>query len=258
MRFLVPLAVLTVLIKKNPFYRSYPIMLPIMICAWFFTLYRAVAYSKRTNRMVHQILLDQTGSELTFVYKNQTTRRIFGHQTEETHMVQGMHNPPQFGYKPLSGDLMPDTYPFNYASQHDYGYFWLKYFISQTSFFAIPKKPIYANYEALINAMNMNVIDFSHADIHELKSDQMTDLELSSLLELHNEYNFDRFSLRKYQIDNLNDLEQKLLQRQNKVVEEHTQVQKQVQKSFDELMDLEKPTLRATADGASSKLKAGV
>lgn len=79
MRFLVPLLVLAVLIKKNPFYRSYPIMLPIMIIAWFTILYRAVVYSRRTNRMVHQILLDQTGSELTFVYKNQTTRRLFGH-----------------------------------------------------------------------------------------------------------------------------------------------------------------------------------
>ncbi len=47
--------------------------------------------------------------------------------------------------------------------------------------------------------MDMNVIDFSHADIHELKSDQMSEKELEKLLELHNEYDFDRFSLRMYQ-----------------------------------------------------------
>lgn len=58
LRFLVPLAILTLLIKKNPFYRTYPIMLPIMIALWFFTLYRAVAYSRRTNRMIQSILLD--------------------------------------------------------------------------------------------------------------------------------------------------------------------------------------------------------
>lgn len=52
MRFLVPLAIFTVAIKKNPFYRNYPIMLPIMIFLWCFTVYRAVAYSRRTNRMV--------------------------------------------------------------------------------------------------------------------------------------------------------------------------------------------------------------
>ena len=43
---------------------------------------------------------------------------------------------------------------------------------------------MYANYETLINALTMNVIDFSHADIVELKSDQMTEQELSRLLEL--------------------------------------------------------------------------
>lgn len=101
-------------------------------------------------------------------------------------MVQGMHNPPQHGFKPLSGDLFPDQYPFNYAAVHAYGYFWLKYYISQTSFFSIPKRANYVNYEVLINALNMNVIDFSHADIHELQSDQMSEQEMYSLLELHN------------------------------------------------------------------------
>jgi len=98
-------------------------------------------------------------------------------------MVQGMHNPPQYGYKPMQGSLFPSTYPFDYSSMYDeYSYYWLKYFISQTSFFSIPKRPMYVNYEVLINAMNMNVIDFSHAEIHELSSDQMSDKELEKLL----------------------------------------------------------------------------
>ena len=97
-----------------------------------------------------------------------------------------MHNPPQVGYKPLSGDLFPHIYPFNYAAIHSFGYFWLKYYISQTSFFSIPKRANYVNYEVLINALNMNVIDFSQAEIHELKSDSMTEQELYSLLELQN------------------------------------------------------------------------
>lgn len=46
-------------------------------------------------------------------------------------MVQGMINPPQLGYKPLSGDLFPESYPFNFARIHDKkGYYWLKYYIS--------------------------------------------------------------------------------------------------------------------------------
>ena len=75
-RFTVPLIALAYLIKKNPFYRTYPIMLPIMIATFAFVFARMVKYSKRTNNMVHQILVDQTGTELTFVFKNQTTRRL--------------------------------------------------------------------------------------------------------------------------------------------------------------------------------------
>ena len=47
-----------------------------------------------------------------------------------------------------------------------------------------------------MNALNQNVIDFSHAEIHELRSDDMSEIELEKLLELHNEYSADRFSMR--------------------------------------------------------------
>ena len=80
---------------------------------------------------------------------------------------------------------------------------------------------MYANFEVLINAMNMNVIDFSHADIHELKSDQMTEKELWTLLELQNQYSFDRFSLRMYQGQNLDELEQRIMKKQSKVLLDH-------------------------------------
>ena len=114
-------------------------------------------------------------------------------------MVQGMHNPPQLGYKPLSGSLFPQEYPFDFRKSHGYDYFYLKYFISQNSFFAIPKRPFYANYEVLVNALNMNVIDFSHAEIHELNSASMTNEQLEKLLELQHEYSVDKFALRCYQ-----------------------------------------------------------
>jgi hypothetical protein len=70
MRFAIPLACLAYLIKKNPFYRTYPIMLPIMIIGFSMTFIQMVKYSKKTNYMVHQVLLDATGTEVTFVYKN--------------------------------------------------------------------------------------------------------------------------------------------------------------------------------------------
>lgn len=49
----------------------------------------------------------------------------------------------------------------------------------------------------------------------------MTEKELEKLLELHNEYSFDRFSLRKYQSENLVELEQKILAQQGQVLRDH-------------------------------------
>lgn len=70
LRYLIPLTALMYLIRKNPFYKTYPIMLPVMIVAFIATLMRTVKYSRKTNHMVHQVLLDATGTEVTFVYKN--------------------------------------------------------------------------------------------------------------------------------------------------------------------------------------------
>ena len=100
----------------------------------------------------------------------------------------------------MSGTLFPSEYPFDFRVPHqNLGYFFLKYFVSQNSFFALAQRPIYINYEVLVNAFNQNVIDFSHADIHELQSTKMSEKELEKLLELNNNYSLDRFYLRSYQ-----------------------------------------------------------
>lgn len=70
LKFLVPIVVLVYLIRKNPFYQSYPIMLPVMIASVAGLVVGLVKYSKVTNMMVHQVLMDPTGSELTFIYQN--------------------------------------------------------------------------------------------------------------------------------------------------------------------------------------------
>lgn len=77
-------------------------------------------------------------------------------------MVGSMINPPQGeNYRPLPGDIIPETYPFRYTRLQKYNYFWLKYYITQRTFFAFAKNPHYVNYEVLLNALNTNVIDFS-------------------------------------------------------------------------------------------------
>ena len=67
-KFLIPIGILIDLIRKNPFYKSYPAMLPILSVLLVCHLAAMVTYSRTTNRMIQQVLLDQTGSEVTFVY----------------------------------------------------------------------------------------------------------------------------------------------------------------------------------------------
>ena len=141
LRFLIPIALLYWGIKKYPFYKSYPIMLPFMIICFAIVFLRMVKYSKRTNHMVHQILLDPTGTELTFVFKNQFLRNMRQDNVERTLMIANLANPPQQGeYRELVGDLFPEEYPFDYSRIFDYRYFWIKYYMSQRNLFAIPKK----------------------------------------------------------------------------------------------------------------------
>lgn len=52
-RFLVPLAFWAYMIKKNPFYTTYPIMFPLSFIGFFATMFFSIRYSRRTNHMVH-------------------------------------------------------------------------------------------------------------------------------------------------------------------------------------------------------------
>ena len=75
-----------------------------------------VKYSRRTNHMIHQILIDPTGTELTFVYKNLLFRKMRNDPVDKTLMCAHLFNPPQDGiYKPLEGELFPEYYPFNFS-----------------------------------------------------------------------------------------------------------------------------------------------
>ena len=76
LKFLVPIAVMIYLIRKNPFYQSYPAMLPGMVIAFILTIIGLIRYSKVSNMLIHQVHMDPTGTELTFIYKNQVFRRF--------------------------------------------------------------------------------------------------------------------------------------------------------------------------------------
>jgi len=81
-------------IRKNPFYRSYPIMLPIMVIAFvamFIALFRKM---RKFNTLVSDILLDPSGQELTFVFRNQFLRKLRNDKTEVTIPITSLINPP--------------------------------------------------------------------------------------------------------------------------------------------------------------------
>jgi len=49
------------LIKKNPFYKTFPAALPILTIIFLTVLYKMIKHSSITNRIVKQILMDPSG-----------------------------------------------------------------------------------------------------------------------------------------------------------------------------------------------------
>lgn len=154
--------------------------------------------------MVHQILLDPTGTEATFIYKNRFARKMRNDKLEETVLVQSLVNPPQENeYTPLKGQLFPEEYPFNYELLNDYNYFWIKYYVSQHMFFSIAKRSNYANYEVLCNIFAAKSIDLSQAKTYKINSTKMTKFEFEFILDTLNRYSQMSFWNRKERVDNI-------------------------------------------------------
>jgi len=98
-------------------------------------------------------------------------------------MISHLANPPQGDeYRELVGELFPENYPFDYSTIFNKRYFWIKYYMSQRNLFAIPKQPMYANYEVLCNAFATKIIDFSKADIFKIKSSEFGKREFEEFL----------------------------------------------------------------------------
>lgn len=72
-------------------------MLPFLIIMALVTLVSMVRYSKRTNVMIEQILIDPTGTELTFIFKNKFFRKMRNDLGEVTLPINSLFDPPQGG-----------------------------------------------------------------------------------------------------------------------------------------------------------------
>lgn len=192
LRYIIPLLILGHLIRKNPFYRTYPIMLPVMIIAFFTVFMRFLKFSRSTNNMVQQILLDPTGTELTFVYSNQFLRRLRQDKTEVTLPIASLVNPPQGeNYQELSGILFPDSFPPDWTVLGKQWNFFKKYYISQRTFFSFAIFQFYANFEILTHAFDSQIINLEKADIWEIDNHKMTTKEFNDFMYLNSLYNKD-------------------------------------------------------------------
>ena len=84
--------------------------------------------------------MDPTGTELTFIYKNQFSPRFRNDKPEQSILISNLVDPPQGeNYQPLKGELFPKEYPITNLEEkitYNDSYFFLKYYITQRLFFS--------------------------------------------------------------------------------------------------------------------------
>ena len=129
---------------------------------------------------------------------------------EQPVLIQQLVDPPQGGhYKPLPGDKFPKTYPVDFEdveSAAGLSYFYRKYYITQRLFFSFAKKPMYCNYELMVNAFNQKVIDMSKADIVLVKTSESSrdDFEkFVTKMDVNSQYQRDLLSDKLYSLQKL-------------------------------------------------------
>jgi hypothetical protein len=174
-------------------------MLPIMVIAFvamFIALFRKM---RKLNTLVSDILLDPSGQELTFVFRNQFLRKLRNDKTEVTIPITSLINPPQGeNYQKFTAEPFPEKYPFDFRELIKGDAIWFKYYISQRTFFAIYKHAQYKNFELLCNAFAQKIINLEEIPIFEIQSNKMTDKELVDFLKHQDLYHPSKFVLRYY------------------------------------------------------------
>ena len=82
-------------------------------------------------------------------------------------------------------------------------------------YFSIPKKPIYANYETLVNCFNCKVIDMSTAPIYEIKLEELKGkAEFEKFISDQNQYTIPKFKHRYDKMMTLREIEEELKEKQ--------------------------------------------
>lgn len=148
-----------------------------------------------------------------------------------------MVNPPQGGeYRPLLGDLFPESMDFDYREIFSSGYFFHKYYLTQRNLLTFAKRPTYVNYEVLTQCLNAKPIDYSKADIYELKNSEMSLETLEKLLFSQNEWSVEKFAYRAWQLKQLDQIADNIKLARKEKVKQDAVVRKTQEKSFEQVM----------------------
>lgn len=93
LRYVIPMGGLHYLIKFNPFYMTYPVMLPIMVLSYVYYIFALLNFLRSLQKIVDEIWLDKTGSEIRVVYRNRSYRKFRGVTGEEIIMNSSLVSP---------------------------------------------------------------------------------------------------------------------------------------------------------------------
>lgn len=128
-------------------------MLPIMSFSLAFYLVGFLRYISSLQKIVEEIWLDRTGTEIKVYYRNRRYRKFRGNSPIEIFLNDSLVSPDENEYKFLKGtfiydiisliflgDKFPKSYPPLKSEYLNIGYFWHKYYLSKKNSFLLAKR----------------------------------------------------------------------------------------------------------------------
>jgi len=130
-------------------------MLPIMTFSLCFYVVGFLKYISSLQKIVEEIWLDRSGTEIKVSYRNKRYRKFRGNSGAEILLNDSLIWPDENEYKFLKGnkifkkeefdfkfigDIFPKNYPPMKFDFMNIRYFWHKYYLSKNNYFLLAKK----------------------------------------------------------------------------------------------------------------------
>lgn len=166
-RYLLPMFYLGKLIAANPWAITFPVALPLMVCAEVYFMKKLYEQRKTLRNVIGEIYLLRDGETLEMIHQGRLWRQIKSDVTANFYYIPTLKSPERDEQtQPLKGDLFPEDYPFD--DLRPAGWAWKKFFRNPRNFFIIPKNANYKNMEILTAVFSGKVIDTSKANVVDI------------------------------------------------------------------------------------------